>query len=113
MSTPSDIVMKLSLKGELKLGATVQAVLLIGHAMESGFRVLDLGQRVPKNVIERITVSLDSALILQMETGIGISANPYFSFPITLPLTAAAPLVLAVAWLDDRGAQGQLERVLV
>ena len=113
MSTPSDIVMKLSLKGELKLGATVQAVLLIGHAMESGFRVLDLGQRVPKNVIERITVLLDKAPVLTMETGIGISANPYFSFPISLPLSATTPLVLSIAWVDDRGSQGQLERVLI
>lgn len=113
MATANDIVMKLSLKGEPRLGATVQAVLLIGRTMESGFRVLDLGQRVPKNVIERITVTLDNTPVITLETGIGISANPYFSFPITLPQTASKPVVFAITWADDSGAQGRLERVLV
>ena len=70
MATANDIVMKLSLKGELRLGATVQAVLLIGHVMESGFRVLDLAQRVPKNVIERITVTLDNTRAIQRADGV-------------------------------------------
>ena len=105
--------MRLTLKGDLKTGATVQATLAIGHAMESGFRTLESGQRVPKNVIERITVSLGSERLFELETGIGISAHPYMVFPITLP--QAPPdkgLRLVVTWTDDLGERGELIRDL-
>ena len=111
MATATDIIIKLNLKGEVKPSATVQAVLLIGHSMESGFRVLDSGERVPKNVIERMIVTLNNETVLVADMGIGISASPYFSFPVTLPANLQGAK-LVISWADDRGAQGKLERVL-
>jgi sulfur-oxidizing protein SoxZ len=105
--------MRLTTLGTVMPGATVQAVLLIGHPMESGFRNLDSGQRVPKNVIESIVVRLDATTVLEARIGIGISANPYFAFAV--PLTAQMPpggWRLTVEWLDDKGQRGATERML-
>ncbi|MDI9334177.1 MAG: thiosulfate oxidation carrier complex protein SoxZ [Cytophagales bacterium] len=108
------IPMRLTIKGEVRLGGMVQAVLAIGHAMESGFRTLESGQRVPKNVIERITVQLADELVLLAETGIGISAHPYMVFPLFLPKDLPSKgLRVIVTWVDDKGQRGELARTLL
>jgi sulfur-oxidizing protein SoxZ len=112
--TNTNIPMRLTIKGDITAGATVQATLAIGHPMESGFRTLESGQRVPKNVIERITVSLGSERLFEMETSIGLSAHPYMVFPVVLPnVIPSAGLKLAVTWLDDKGQRGDISRELV
>lgn len=111
MDTADTIPIRLTLTGAVLASNTLKAVLLIGHPMESGYRALDSGQRVPKNVIETIKVHLNDQLLFEAETGIGISAHPYFSFPVPLP--AAFPpggLFLRVAWVDDKGQRGELKR---
>ena len=111
-STPS-IPIRLNVTGEVKPGGTLAVVLLIGHPMETGFRVLDSGQRIPKNVIESIQVTLNDQLLFEAETGIGISAHPYLAFPVNLPADIpAAGLKMRVQWLDDKGQRGVLEREL-
>ena len=104
---------RLTTTGAVLPGATLQAVLLIGHPMESGFRNLDSGQRVPKNVIESIVVRLGDQIVLEADIGIGISANPYFAFSVTLP--AHMPQDgwrLTVQWVDDKGQRGATQRTL-
>jgi sulfur-oxidizing protein SoxZ len=104
---------RLTTTGTVLPGATLQAVLLIGHPMESGFRNLDSGQRVPKNVIESIVVRLGDLTVLEANIGIGISANPYFAFSVPLP--AEMPpggWRLSVQWVDDAGQRGATERIL-
>ena len=114
MTTPITIPMRLTIKGEVRLGSMVQAVLSIGHVMESGFRTLDSGARVPKNVIERITVRLADEVVLTADTGIGISAHPYMVFPIFLPkVMPDKGLRLVVTWTDDKGQRGELARTLL
>lgn len=112
-ATAPTIPIRLNVTGEVKPGGTLAVVLLIGHPMETGFRVLDSGQRIPKNVIESIQVTLNEQLLFEAETGIGISAHPYLAFPVTLPADIpAAGLKMRVQWLDDRGQRGVLEREL-
>jgi sulfur-oxidizing protein SoxZ len=107
----TNIPMRLTIKGDITPGATLQATLAIGHPMESGFRTLESGQRVPKNVIERIAVSLGSERLFDMETSIGISAHPYMVFPVALPnAIPSAGLKLAVVWMDDQGQRGEINR---
>ncbi len=107
------ILMKLTVTGAVQPGARLQAVLLIGHPMESGFRTLDSGLRVPKNVIETVTVRLGERILFNAQLGIGISAHPYLAFPVTLPSVLPAGLTLRAQWLDDRGQHGETSRVLV
>ena len=102
-STPA-IPIRLNVTGQVKPSGTLAVVLLIGHPMETGFRVLDSGQRIPKNVIESIQVTLNEQLLFEAETGIGISAHPYLAFPVVLPADiTAAGLKMRVQWLDDKG----------
>ncbi len=107
------IPMRLSVTGAVAAGGTLQAVLLIGHPMESGFRTMDSGQRIAKNVIESVQVYLDDGLLFQMQTGIGIASNPYVAFSVPLPsVLPAHAVVLRVTWQDDKGQRGAIERVL-
>jgi hypothetical protein len=106
------ILMKLTVTGAVQAGATLQAVLLIGHPMESGFRTLDSGQRVPKNVIDTVTVRLGEQIVFQARLGIGISAHPYLAFPVTLPSRLPAGLTLRAEWIDDKVQRGETSRAL-
>ncbi len=107
------IPMRLNISGTVAPGATLAAVLLIGHPMESGYRTLDSGQRVPKNVIETIRVQLNGQLLLEAETGIGVSAHPYLAFSVPLPVVIpASGLQLTAQWLDDKGQRGEIVREL-
>lgn len=107
--TPHTIPMRLTIKGDVRLGQTAQAVLAIGHPMESGFRILESGGRVPKNVIEKITVRLNDQQLFVLDIGIGISAHPYMAFPVMLPKAMPSiGLKLIASWTDDRGQHGEL-----
>jgi sulfur-oxidizing protein SoxZ len=107
------IPIRLNVSGEIKPAGILAVVLLIGHAMETGFRVLDSGQRIPKNVIESIQISLNDQVLLKAETSIGISANPYLAFPVVLPVEIpSSGLKMRVVWRDDSGQSGVFERIL-
>ena len=111
------IPMRLTIKGDIKTARLVQGVLAIGHVMESGFRVLESGARVPKNVIEKISVRLGAELLFEMDTGIGLSAHPFMAFPIPLSdalrdKASTGAMRLVASWLDDQGQRGELVRDL-
>jgi Sulphur oxidation protein SoxZ len=112
-SVTTNIPIRLNITGDVIPNGMLVAVLLIGHAMETGFRVLDSGQRVPKNVIESVQVRLGEQLLFEAETGIGISAHPYLAFPVHLPREFPADgLKMSVLWRDDKGQSGAFERLL-
>lgn len=77
--------------------------------METGFRMDDAGQRVTRNVITIIRVLLNGKLILDVEPGTGLSANPYLAFPLLVPADGG---VVAVEWIDDAGRRGSVQQVL-
>jgi hypothetical protein len=109
--------MRLTIKGDIKSARLVQAILAIGHPMESGFRTLESGERVPKNVIEKITVHFGGELLFEMNTGIGISAHPYMAFPISLSQAirdqaSTGAMRITATWIDDLGQRGELSRDL-
>jgi hypothetical protein len=111
------IPMRLTIRGDIKTARMVQGVLAIGHGMESGFRVLESGARVPKNVIEKITVGMGNELLFEMDAGIGISAHPYMVFPVFLSeairqKASEGSMRLVARWVDDKGESGELVRDL-
>jgi sulfur-oxidizing protein SoxZ len=113
----SKLPMRITVKGDIKTARLIQVVLAIGHPMESGFRTLESGNRVPKNVIEKITVRFGSELLFEMDAGIGISANPYMAFPVMLPQAirdkaSEGSMRLVAAWIDDQGQRGEISRDL-
>jgi len=111
------IPMRLTIKGDIKNAPLLQGTLAIGHPMESGFRVLESGERVSKNVIEKITVRFGNQLLFELDAGIGISAHPFMAFPI--PLSQAlrdkaseGAMRLTATWVDDKGERGEISRDL-
>lgn len=117
METFPLLPIRLTIKGDIKTARLVQAVLAIGHPMESGFRLMESGERVPKNVIEKITVRFGDELLFEMITGIGISAHPYMAFPIILSdairdRASTGAMRLTATWIDDQGQRREHSRDL-
>lgn len=106
----TQIPSRLTFAGNIRPGNTIEARWIVGHPMETGFRVDDSGQRVLRNVITQISVLLNGKLILDMEPGTGISANPYVAFPITVPAQGGT---VTVEWLDDAGQRGSVQQLLL
>ncbi len=100
---------RLTLVGPIRAGATVEARWIAGHPMETGFGVDPNGQRVLRNVITSIRVTLNGRLILEAEPGTGISANPYIAFSLVVPKDGGT---LAVEWIDDAGRRGNVQQIL-
>lgn len=101
---------RLSFSGAIRPGNTIEARWIAGHPMESGFRVDDSGQRVARNIITQVRVLLNGRLILDMEPGTGLTANPYLAFPLTVPAEGGT---VAVEWLDDTGNRGRAQQLLL
>jgi sulfur-oxidizing protein SoxZ len=101
---------RLTFAGSIRPGHTIEARWIAGHPMETGFRVDDSGQRVTRNVITQIQVLLNGKLILDVEPGTGLSANPYLAFPLTVPTEGGN---VTVEWLDDAGNRGRVQQLLL
>ena len=108
MATP--IPSRLTFVGAIRPGNTIEARWIAGHPIETGFRLDDSGHRFPRNIITQVRVLLNGKLILDLEPGTGMSANPYLSFPVTVPPQGGN---LAVEWLDDAGQRGAVQQLLL
>ena len=106
----TQILSRLSVAGTVKPGNTVEARWIVGHPMETGFRLDDSGQRIPRNIITAVRVRLNGKLILEIEPGTGLSAHPYLAFPVVVPEGGGT---LVVDWVDDRGQSGQVQHILL
>ncbi len=87
-----------------KAGETVRIRALIGHAMESGFRVDAQGQLVPRKIIRRFTCHEVAAggdvLVFAADFHPAIAANPYVAFHLVAP---ASSTTLRMRWSGDDG----------
>jgi sulfur-oxidizing protein SoxZ len=106
----TNIPSRLSFSGAIRPGNTIEARWIVGHPMETGFRIDDSGQRILRNVITQVRVFLDSKLIIELEPGTGMSANPYFAFSLTVPQQGGN---LRIEWLDDAGQRGSVQQLLL
>jgi sulfur-oxidizing protein SoxZ len=106
----TQIPSRLTFFGTIKPGNTIEARWIVGHPMETGFRVDDSGQRILRNVITQVSVFVNGKLILDLEPGTGMSANPYLAFPVTVPAQGGS---VSVEWLDDAGQRGSVQALLL
>lgn len=72
---------------------------LINHPMESGNRIGPDGARVPRHIINRFVCSFNNELVLDMEVGPSVSANPFFEFEARVPASGT----FHFSWYDDSG----------
>ena len=106
----TQIPSRLTFVGSMRPGNTIEARWIVGHPMETGFRVDDSGRRVLRNVITQVRVSVNGKPILDLEPGTGMAANPFLAFPITIPEQGGS---VAVEWLDDAGQRGSVQQLLL
>ncbi len=111
MATLNPHPIRINIIGTPVVGQQVEVKVLIGHPMETGFRLADGGnERIPKNIIEKVYIRLNQEVVMQAELGTGIAANPLFSIFVTVP---AGGGLISVDWEDDQGVKGRAEKILV
>ena len=103
----TQIPSRLTFVGSIRPGSTVEARWIVGHPMETGFRVDDSGRRILRNVITLVRVKVNDKPVLDLEPGTGMAANPYLAFPLTVPAQGG---IVTVEWLDDAGQRGSVQQ---
>jgi sulfur-oxidizing protein SoxZ len=82
-----------------KRGEPFEIRTLIGHPMETGFRVDEEGRRIPRDLIRRLTCRYNGETVFVAELFPATAANPYVSF-YTLATESGT---LAFTWEGDNG----------
>ena len=104
------ILTRLAFAGTLKAGANIEARWSAAHPMDSGFRVNDVGQKIPRNIIHTVKVLLNEQLILEADLGTAMTSPVYLAFPLQVPAQGG---VVRVLWFDDAGQSGETVQRLV
>ena len=95
---------RLQVPPSVKRGEIFEVRVIVQHPMETGFRRDMNGGVIPLNIVDHLACTYGAQEVFRVEPGSGISANPYFVFPIV----ANASGELAGEWRDDRGATGRV-----
>jgi sulfur-oxidizing protein SoxZ len=84
---------------QVKKGEPFEVKILISHPMESGQRLDDRGQKVPRDIIHEFVAVLNGEEVLRVELFPAIAANPFLSFFAV----AEESGTLVMSWTDDHG----------
>lgn len=96
--------MRARLLEESPLGKNITELkIIILHPMRTGRSKNDDGQLMPAHFMQLMQVVLNGQVIVDAQTGTGISRNPYFTFYVA---SAKAGDVIAVSWQDNLGYEG-------
>jgi len=83
---------------------------LISHPMESGQRRDQLGQAIPRDIINHFICTLDGETVLDADWFPAIAANPFLSFSVVTDKSGT----LALTFTDDHGVtQTELVAIMV
>ena len=82
-----------------KRGDTVEVRTMIMHPMESGFRLNNVGQPIPRHIVQSFTCTYGGKEVFRAKLHPSVSTNPYFLFYVVA--TQSADLIFT--WTDDRG----------
>ena len=80
-------------------GQPVEIRAMIIHPQESGFRLDNVGQRIPRNIVETFTCSYGGNEVFRARLHPAMSTNPYFVFYVL----ASQSDDLLFTWTDDQG----------
>lgn len=99
--------MRARLLAEGPLGKNITELkIIILHPMRTGRSKNDDGQLMPAHFMQLMQVLLNGQVIVDAQTGTGISRNPYFTFYVA---SAKPGDIIAVNWQDNRGYEGHGE----
>lgn len=82
-----------------KQGEVVRVRAQIRHRMESGMRVGDDGDLIPRNIVSRFEARLGDDLLFVWEPETAITQHPYLEFTFVARKTEE----LSMVWTDDEG----------
>jgi sulfur-oxidizing protein SoxZ len=82
-----------------KRGEVIEIRTMVEHPMESGFRYNNVGQLVPRHIVENFTCTYNGREIFRARLHPAVSTNPYFLFHTVA--TESGELVFT--WRDDQG----------
>jgi sulfur-oxidizing protein SoxZ len=99
---------RVSMPAKAKKGDIIEVKALVRHPMETGYRVDNVGEQIPRNIITLFTVIYGGVEIFRMDMYPAISANPFISFAIKASVTGE----LVFTWTDDLG-QVTVERKML
>jgi sulfur-oxidizing protein SoxZ len=85
----------------IKVDDIIEIKALIAHPMETGQRLDDRGQLVPRHIIKRFTAAFNGQPVFAADLQPGLSANPFIAF--TLKVTGRGDLELV--WTDDNDVE--------
>lgn len=91
-----------------KAGEVVEVRIIIGHPMESGQRRNDQGERIRRNLVNKLRCTYDGGVVFDADIGTGIAANPLFVFW----MRATRSGDLRFDWVDDDGVTGDATHAL-
>jgi len=72
---------------------------MIMHPMENGFNFDSQGTAIPVHIITDFVCTYDGAEIVRVQLQPGLSANPYFSFYLTVTRSGSVDF----KWTDQDG----------
>jgi sulfur-oxidizing protein SoxZ len=93
---------------QLHRGEPFEVKALISHPMESGQRRDQLGQAIPRDIINHFVCALDGETVVDMDLFPAIAANPFLSFSVVAEKSGS----LALTFTDDHGVT-QTETVAI
>jgi sulfur-oxidizing protein SoxZ len=81
-------------------GEVVTIKTLISHPMESGQRKDREGNVIPRQIINRFSVTFNGEPVFSTDLEPAVSANPYFEFQMKVPGEGTVKF----EWVDDDGS---------
>ena len=87
-------------------GEVLEIKALISHPMHTGLAKDKKGNKIPRKIINRFTVSYNNEKFFDMEMEPSISANPFVVFPFKMEQAGTMTFV----WHEDGGEQYSLEK---
>ena len=94
---------RITISQAARRGEAFEVRVSIRHAMETGYRVDDLGNAIPRNTVREIACRYNGVEVLRARTDSGIAANPYLRFYVT----AVDSGDVVLNWVDDMGERGE------
>ena len=85
----------------VKRGENFEVKIAIRHAMETGYRVDDVGKQIPRNVIRELVCKYNGAEAMRVDMSSGFAANPLLQFW----LVARDSGEITFEWVDDAGTR--------
>jgi len=101
MATARIVMPRTARKGEV-----IEIKARITHVMETGFRLDNVGQPIPRDILTRFSCSYGGQTVFLMELFTGVAANPFVAFSTVATETGE----LVFNWSDQKGFS-QTERV--